>query len=70
MDAETYTDLLPIIILGVVFFISAIAMLYWSSKRGQLRDFDKQASTIFTEEEPEGEISDTFPAKRKRKRNE
>ncbi|MGJ8649797.1 MAG: cbb3-type cytochrome oxidase assembly protein CcoS [Opitutaceae bacterium] len=63
MDAESYTDLLPIILLGVVFFVSAIAMLYWSSKRGQFRNFDSQASTIFTDEEPEGEISDSFPSK-------
>ena len=65
MDAESYTNLLPIIILGVVFSISAIAMLYWASKRGQFRDFEKQASIIFTDEEPEGEISDTFPSKDK-----
>ncbi|MDP4609573.1 MAG: cbb3-type cytochrome oxidase assembly protein CcoS [Opitutales bacterium] len=63
MDAESYTDLLPLILLGVVFFVSAIAMLYWSSKRGQFRNFDSQASTIFTDEEPEGEISDSFPSK-------
>ncbi len=63
MDVDSYIDLMPIILLGVVFFISAIAMLYWSSKRGQLRNFDDQASTIFTEEEPEGEISDSFPSK-------
>ena len=61
MDAENYQDLLPIIVLGVIFFISAVAMLYWASKRGQLRDFDQQAKTIFTDEEPEGEISDRFP---------
>jgi len=66
MDAESYTDLLPIIILGGVFFVSAIAMLYWTSKRGQLRDFDKQAKIIFTDEEPEGEISDSFPGKNKK----
>ena len=28
MDAETYTDLIPIIFLGVVFFIVAISALY------------------------------------------
>jgi len=63
MDVESYKDLMPIILLGVVFFISAISMLYWSSKRGQLRDFDEQAKTIFTSEEPEGEVSDRFPGK-------
>ena len=64
MDVETYTDLIPIIFLGVVFFIVAISALYWSAKKGQLREFDSQAKTIFTDEEPEGEISDTFPSKK------
>lgn len=68
MDAESYTDLMPLIFLGVVFFTVAISMLWWSAKRGQLRDFDKQSKTIFTEEEPEGEVSDSFPEKKKRER--
>jgi cbb3-type cytochrome oxidase maturation protein len=66
MDVESYTDLVPLIFLGVVFFIVAISALYWSAKKGQLRDFDKQAKTIFTDEEPEGEISDSFPSKKKK----
>ncbi|MFT4901449.1 MAG: nitrogen fixation-related uncharacterized protein [Lentimonas sp.] len=65
MDVQDYKELMPIILLGVVFFISAIGMLYWSSKRGQLRDFDDQAKTIFTAEEPEGEVSDRFPVNSK-----
>ena len=64
MDAETYTDLIPLIFLGVVFFTVAVSALYWSAKKGQLREFDSQAKTIFTDEEPEGEISDTFPSKK------
>jgi nitrogen fixation-related uncharacterized protein len=68
MDAQDYTDLIPLIILGVLFFIVAVSVLYWSAKRGQLRDFDKQARTIFTEEEPEGEVSDSFPNKPKKKK--
>ncbi|MGB0418120.1 MAG: hypothetical protein ACPGF8_00870 [Opitutales bacterium] len=64
MDVENYQDLMPIILLGIVFFISALGMLYWSSKRGQLRDFDAQAKTIFTDEEPEGVVSDQFPDKK------
>jgi cbb3-type cytochrome oxidase maturation protein len=65
MDAESYTDLIPLIFLGVVFFIVALSALYWTAKKGQLRDFDSQAKTIFTDEEPEGEISDSFPDKKK-----
>ena len=61
MDVENYQDLMPIILLGIVFFISTLGMFYWSSKRGQLRDFDSQAKTIFTDEEPEGVVSDQFP---------
>ena len=61
MPLENYIDLLPVILLGVVFFGSAVGMLYWSVRRGQLRDFDEQAKVIFTQEEPEGEISDLFP---------
>ena len=64
MDVENYQDLMPIILLGIVFFISALGMLYWSSKRGQLRDFDAQAKTIFTDEGPEGVVSDQFPDKK------
>lgn len=63
MDVQNYTDLIPIILLGVAFFIVAVSTLYWSAKKGQLRNFDSQAKTIFTEEEPEGEVSDSFPIK-------
>tara|TARA_B100001093_G_scaffold500664_1_gene551420 strand:+ start:109 stop:300 length:192 start_codon:yes stop_codon:yes gene_type:complete len=63
MPVENYIDLLPVILLGIVFFGSAVAMFYWSARRGQLRDFDDQAKVIFTQEEPEGEISDHFPDK-------
>ncbi|HBO57411.1 MAG TPA: hypothetical protein DD622_03120 [Opitutae bacterium] len=63
MPVENYIDLLPVILLGIVFFGSAVAMIFWSARRGQLRDFDDQAKVIFTHEEPEGEISDHFPDK-------
>ncbi|NBB79833.1 MAG: hypothetical protein GVY36_10360 [Verrucomicrobia bacterium] len=70
MDVSSYTDLIPILLLGIAFFTVAVSALYWSAKKGQLRDFDKQAKTIFTEEEPEGEISDTFPEKKKRRKKD
>ena len=65
MDVESYTDLIPLIFLGVVFFIVAVSALYWTAKKVQFRNFDSQAKTIFTEEEPEGEVSDSFPTKQK-----
>lgn len=64
MDVYDYKELFPIIFLGIAFFVVAVIMLYWSAKKGQLRDFDSQAKTIFTDEEPEGEVSDRFPESR------
>jgi nitrogen fixation-related uncharacterized protein len=50
-------------------FLSAIAIsgtavyaLYWSSKHGQLRDFERGATSIFDEQEPVGQTTDHFPA--------
>ena len=63
MDVDHYRELIPIIALGVLFFIVAVSGLYWSSKKGHLRNFDAQAKTIFTDEEPEGDVSDAFPGK-------
>ncbi|WPJ95725.1 hypothetical protein SH580_20100 [Coraliomargarita algicola] len=67
MDVDSYTSILPLITLGVLFFIVAVSMLYWSAKKGQLRNFDSQAKVIFTDEEPEGQVSDSFPTKNKKK---
>jgi nitrogen fixation-related uncharacterized protein len=69
MDVYDYKELLPIILLGVAFFVVTVAVLYWSAKKGHLRNFDDQAKTIFTEEEPEGEVSDEFPESRKSSRS-
>lgn len=69
MSVESYTDLIPIIFLGILFFIVAVSALHWSAKKGQFRDFDSQSKMIFTDEEPEGRISDTFPSKKKKTEN-
>jgi nitrogen fixation-related uncharacterized protein len=42
----------------------AVYALYWSSKHGQLRDFDRGAASIFDEQEPVGQMTDQFPARR------
>jgi nitrogen fixation-related uncharacterized protein len=42
---------------------SAVYALYWSSRKGQLRDFEKGAASIFDEKEPIGEPTDFFPGK-------
>jgi cbb3-type cytochrome oxidase maturation protein len=40
---------------------SAVYALYWSSKHGQLRDFERGARSIFDEREPVGRMTDHFP---------
>ena len=54
-------------ILGLIFFLTAVIALFWASKHGQLRDFEKGARSIFDEEEPEGTLGDAFPGQRDRK---
>ena len=45
---------------------TAAYALYWSSKHGQLRDFERGAASIFDEQEPVGEMTDHFPAKQRK----
>lgn len=52
-------------LLGLAFFGLTIIMLNWSFKRGHFRDFEHQAKSIFTEDEPMGVQTDFFPGKGK-----
>lgn len=63
MPVENYLELLPVILLGIFFFAVSVLTLYWAARRGQLRNFDAQSKVIFTDEEPEGQVSDQFPSK-------
>jgi cbb3-type cytochrome oxidase maturation protein len=45
---------------------TAVYALYWSSKNGQLRDFERGAQSIFDEQEPVGRMTDHFPERRRR----
>jgi nitrogen fixation-related uncharacterized protein len=54
---------------GVAFVValaisaSAVYLLNWAAKKGQLKNLDKQAESIFDQEEPLGEQTDYFPGK-------
>jgi nitrogen fixation-related uncharacterized protein len=52
-------------LLGLVFFALTIVMLNWSFKKGHFRNFEEQAKSIFTEDEPLGVQTDFFPGKGK-----
>lgn len=58
---------------GIAFLVSllvtgsAVYALYWSSKKGQLRDLDQGALSIFDEQEPVGRPTDHFPSGKPRR---
>jgi nitrogen fixation-related uncharacterized protein len=48
-----------------LFFLAGAGALYWAHRNGQLNNLEKGARCIFDEDEPLGEITDSFPPKRK-----
>lgn len=62
---EWNLSLVIIFALGGLFFASAVYALYWAANNNQFQNFDKNAATIFTEEEPLGVQTDYFPGKSK-----
>jgi nitrogen fixation-related uncharacterized protein len=61
MDWFFYAVALPF---AILFLASAAYALYWAAKNGQLREFEKNAATIFDEQEPVGQPTDFFPGRR------
>lgn len=59
MLSNTYIML--IILMGILFFVTAILVLYWCIKTGQLKNFEENSRCIFSEDEPEGVGTDCFP---------
>ena len=47
---------------------TAVYALYWASRHGQLKDFERGAVSIFDEGEPVGQMTDRFPVKTKNAR--
>jgi len=57
-----------ILVLGALFFASAIYALFWAVRNKQFQDFDRGARTIFSEDEPEGTHTDYFPGEKAKAR--
>lgn len=51
-----------------LFFVAAALALHWAHRNGQLKNLEKGATSIFDEDEPEGEITDSFPEKRRKEK--
>lgn len=50
-----------------LFFGAAAYALHWAHKNGQLSNLDQGAESIFDDEEPMGQVTDQFPAKRNKR---
>lgn len=61
MDWFFYAVALPV---ALLFLASAVYALWWASRNGQLKDFEKGAESIFDDEEPVGRSTDAFPGHR------
>lgn len=46
-----------------LFFLAGAAALYWAHRNGQLNNLEKGSRSIFDDDEPVGEITDSFPSK-------
>jgi nitrogen fixation-related uncharacterized protein len=63
MDWFFYAVAFPV---ALLFLASAVYALRWSSRHGQLKDFEKGAASIFDDQEPAGRLTDAFPVKKPR----
>lgn len=51
-----------IVMLGIL--ASAIAALYWAASNSEFDDLDDKSRVIFGDDEPIGQVTDTFPQKK------
>lgn len=54
-------------IFASVFFVLAAGALFWAHKHGQLSNLEEGSRSIFDEDEPLGEVTDSFPNRTKPK---
>ena len=55
-------------VFACLFFLGAALALHWAHKHGQLGNLEQGARSIFDEDEPMGEVTDSFPARRKKRK--
>lgn len=53
-------------IIASAFFVTAAVALHWAHRNGQFSNLDKGARSIFDDDEPMGQVTDQFPARRRR----
>ena len=55
-----------VVVMAAAVMASAVYALYWAVKTGQFREFEKGATEIFDDEEPQGRPTDFFPRRSSR----
>lgn len=56
------TIIAVILVLGILFFATAVYAFWWAAKTGQFKKLEEGAKVVFTPDEPEGEQIDFFPS--------
>lgn len=56
--------LIAIVVIALLFGLSAVYGLVWAIRTGQFSNFGRGAMSIFDEDEPVGETTDVFPGRR------
>ena len=63
MDTLWEIAIAVLFFLGALFFAGVIYAFAWAKKNRQFENLEQGARSIFNEEEPEGQVTDHFPAK-------
>lgn len=63
-----YGSYIFVVVIAAAVMASAVYALHWAVKTGQFSRLEQDARIIFDKEEPEGQVTDRFPAKRKKGR--
>jgi cbb3-type cytochrome oxidase maturation protein len=53
--------LIYIAVFVTVLGLSAVCALFWALRSGQMDDFPAAAVSIFDDDEPQGQVTDSFP---------
>lgn len=56
---------IPVVVIAMAILVSAIYALYWAVKNRQFQQLDRSAAVIFDDEEPVGQVTDSFPGQRR-----
>lgn len=60
-DLSSLVAVIVVGLIGIAIAFSAVAAFYWALKNGQMTNLSEGAESVFTDEEPIGQVTDLFP---------